>query len=93
MYCKLKDVEERMTILFKTLCMMKICSCPRGTHAWHAIQSVSEHMIPHDPGSRLRAERYLDQSAKDIRDIRIQMGRDELTGEPWRRAQDERSTY
>ena len=82
-----------MALVFRQLCMMKVCACPAGTHAWNAIQPTNEHMIPHDPGSRLRAERYLDQSAKDIRDIRRQMGRDEFTGEPWRRAQNERSTH
>ena len=82
-----------MAILFKTLCMMKICSCPKGTHAWNALRGEDEHMEPHDPGSKFRAEAYIHNCLNAVHDIRLMMGRDVLTGEPWSTTQHERSTH
>ena len=74
-------------VTINRVCTYGWCNCPIGTHAWNALSSVDEHMIPHDPGSKLRAERLIRQNEDAVRDIRRQMGRDEVTGEPWRKAQ------
>jgi hypothetical protein len=79
--------EHGVVTVLRRLCMQRICMCRRGTHAWEAIQPSDEHMLPHDPESKLRAERFIKEGWEEVRAIRRVMGRDELTGEPWRRVQ------
>src|SRR5262249_46732291 len=45
-------------VMLRQICMMRMCSCPIGTHAWNARQGENNHTFPHDPATDARTDAW-----------------------------------